>query len=201
MTVAAPRATPGQRSERERGILDVAAVAFHEKGFHGVGVDEIGRRAGLSGPAIYRHFAGKDELLASLLDEAMDELLSAVDTTDDPQADLDRAVRHHLNFALEEHQLVGLYHREARFLADPWNTAFARRVVGYTRAWEQLITRVAPSASPHDVTIATQTTLGLVFSLPGWPERVRLLPHVEDVVEAQLYHGLDALEHARPPGG
>ncbi|MDX6428827.1 MAG: hypothetical protein QOE54_1193, partial [Streptosporangiaceae bacterium] len=36
---------------RDRAILDAAAEAFYEKGFHGVGVDELGARAGLSGPS------------------------------------------------------------------------------------------------------------------------------------------------------
>jgi AcrR family transcriptional regulator len=52
---------------RERQILDAAAALFYEKGFHGVGVDEIGQRVGISGPALYRHFKGKDQILAALL--------------------------------------------------------------------------------------------------------------------------------------
>ena len=55
------------RVTRQRKILDVAAQLFHEKGFHGVGIDEIGRQAGVSGPAVYRHFKGKDEILLSEL--------------------------------------------------------------------------------------------------------------------------------------
>ena len=62
---------------RDRQILDTAAALFYEKGFHGVGVDEIGERVGISGPALYRHFSGKDEILATLFNEAMDELISA----------------------------------------------------------------------------------------------------------------------------
>ena len=57
--------------DRDRKILDTAAAVFYEKGFHGVGVDELGTRAGLSGPALYRHFSGKDEILATLFNEAL----------------------------------------------------------------------------------------------------------------------------------
>src|ERR1700704_2003650 len=87
--------------DRERQILDAAAALFYEKGFHGVGVDEIGERVGVSGPALYRHFAGKDEILATLFNEAMDELISATAAVfDDPQRDLERLIRHHVDFSI-----------------------------------------------------------------------------------------------------
>lgn len=184
-----------QHSPRERTILDTAALAFHEKGFHGVGVDEIGRRAGLSGPAIYRHFSGKDELLARLLDEAMDELVGATDLVlDEPAADLARALRHHVAFALEHRQLVSLHHRESRFLIDPWATAFARREGRYVRRWEALLGAAHPTAGPGDVATATQATLGMVFSIPTWPARVLDADGVEEMLLRILAQGLAALD-------
>src|ERR1700750_3294603 len=79
--------------DRDRQILDAAAALFYEKGFHGVGVDQIGERVGISGPALYRHFSGKDEILATLLNETLDELITAAAAVyDDPQQDLERLV-------------------------------------------------------------------------------------------------------------
>ncbi|MFC9425445.1 TetR/AcrR family transcriptional regulator [Streptomyces sp. NPDC056987] len=52
---------------RREQILKQAARLFAERGFHGVGVDEIGAAVGISGPGLYRHFAGKDAMLAELL--------------------------------------------------------------------------------------------------------------------------------------
>src|ERR1019366_10416168 len=77
--------------DREQRILDTAAAVFYERGFHGVGVDGLGQRAGLSGPTLYRYFSSKDEILAALFNEAMDELVSATAMVyDDPFADLSR---------------------------------------------------------------------------------------------------------------
>ena len=56
---------------RDRAILDSAKRLFYERGYDGVGVDEIGAASGVTGPAIYRHFTGKEEILATLFDEAM----------------------------------------------------------------------------------------------------------------------------------
>jgi AcrR family transcriptional regulator len=181
--------------ERHRRILDAAAEAFHEKGFHGVSVDEIGRRSGLSGPALYRHFAGKDEILATLLDEAMDELMTATEPVHgDPARDLDRALRQHVAFALAHRQLVSLHRHETRSLADPWAADLARRTGRYTRRWEALLARRFPAAASEEVAAATQACLGMLFSVSGWPDRALQTPDVADVLLRLLTGGLQALD-------
>ena len=176
---------------KERQILDAAAQAFHEKGFHGVGVDELGVRAGLSGPSIYRHFSGKDEILATLLNEAMDELLSAaVPVHDDPEQDLQRALRHHVRFALANRQLVTLHQREVRSLADPWARSFARRRGQYTRRWEALVARRFPDLDDQAVAATTQACLGTVFSVAAWPDRALAVADLEQLLVTLVSHGL-----------
>jgi AcrR family transcriptional regulator len=179
---------------RDQVILEAAANAFHEKGFHGVGVDELGARAGLSGPSIYRYFSGKDEILATLLNGAMDELMAAtVPVHGDPERDLDRAVRHHVDFALANRQLVTLYQREVRSLGDPWARAFDRRRAQYTRRWEELVAARFPALPATTVAAAAQACLGTVFSVAAWPERTLGAPGLADLVTALARHGLAGL--------
>ena len=52
-------------STRER-ILDVALDLFTDQGFDGTSMREIAERLHLSKPAIYYHFASKDEILMAL---------------------------------------------------------------------------------------------------------------------------------------
>jgi AcrR family transcriptional regulator len=54
---------------RER-ILDTAAGLFYEHGFHAVGVDLVIERAGVAKTTLYRHFASKDDLIVSYLEDA-----------------------------------------------------------------------------------------------------------------------------------
>ncbi|MBE9515565.1 MAG: TetR/AcrR family transcriptional regulator [Proteobacteria bacterium] len=49
-------------AERKASILAVAKVLFADKGFHGVSVDEIARRLGVSPAVLYQHFASKEAL-------------------------------------------------------------------------------------------------------------------------------------------
>jgi AcrR family transcriptional regulator len=52
---------------RER-ILQAAAELFAQRGYAGVGVDEVAARSGLAKTALYYHFGNKDGLLAAVLE-------------------------------------------------------------------------------------------------------------------------------------
>src|SRR6478672_4600303 len=60
---------------RQEQILREAARMFAEYGYHGVSTEDLGAAVGISGPAVYRHFASKDALLADLLVGISEELL------------------------------------------------------------------------------------------------------------------------------
>jgi AcrR family transcriptional regulator len=62
--LADPSVPPGE-STRER-ILDVALELFTDQGFDGTSMREIAARLGISKPAIYYHFASKEEILMAL---------------------------------------------------------------------------------------------------------------------------------------
>lgn len=184
---------------RDRQILDTAAELFHERGFHGVSVDELGSRAGLSGPALYRHFAGKNEILAALFNQAMDELLTAASAAGTPQAEgdpraaLELLIRHHVAFTLGHRHLVNVYQREVRSLAEPHRATFVRRRREYTEGWEQLLTRCYPAASAADISVATQACLGLIFSITFWPASALRADGLEDLVVRLAHASLSAL--------
>jgi AcrR family transcriptional regulator len=59
-----------RRPYRRDEILAAAVQLFELKGYHGTGMDDIGAIAGMSGPAIYRHFRSKEDLLETLLLES-----------------------------------------------------------------------------------------------------------------------------------
>src|SRR3954447_6194797 len=81
-TMARTATPPGERRER---ILTSAISLFEENGFHGAGIDDIAAAAGVTGPAIYRHFKNKDAVLVALFDrlaERLTEVLESVATHD-----------------------------------------------------------------------------------------------------------------------
>lgn len=54
-------------------ILGIAREAYAEQGL-GASLDGIARRAGVGPGTLYRHFAGRDELVAALLEDEMVDL-------------------------------------------------------------------------------------------------------------------------------
>lgn len=78
--------TPARRRPKDRKaqIVRAAARAFSDRGYHAVGVDEIAAEVGISGPALYRHFANKYALLVAAADYAVQSLLTATRSADDP---------------------------------------------------------------------------------------------------------------------
>jgi AcrR family transcriptional regulator len=185
--------------DRERMILDAAAAVFYEKGFHGAGVDELGKRAGLTGPTLYRYFSSKEEILAALFNEAMDELVSATAMVhEDPRADLARLIRHHVEFAVSQRQLVNVYQREDRSLTGSWKRHFNHRRKQYVSRWEAILARCVPGAAPDEVAALTQSILGLIFSIAYWPPQTAGVAGLPDLIVGFTLQGLPAAHLVRP---
>src|SRR5215210_2060319 len=55
------------KSDRRSQLLAAAERLIAEHGFLAVRLEDIGAAAGVSGPAIYRHFPNKEALLVELL--------------------------------------------------------------------------------------------------------------------------------------
>lgn len=56
------------KTDKRQQILDAALTLFSEKGYDGVGVDEIAVTAGIKGPTMYYYFKGKEALLDAMLE-------------------------------------------------------------------------------------------------------------------------------------
>src|SRR4029453_6864345 len=102
--------------ERRQQILAAAAELFAARGFHGTSVDDVGAACGISGPALYRHFASKDAMLADML-VGISELLLAearartigAETPGDALAGL---LDWHIDFALDHRALIVVQDRD-----------------------------------------------------------------------------------------
>lgn len=84
------------RGAGREAITDAAREVFAERGYHGASIRDIASRAGLSLSALYHWHAGKQELLAALIEEAGQDYFRTCDdalrTVGDSPADQLRAV-------------------------------------------------------------------------------------------------------------
>ncbi|MGK5630044.1 SACE_7040 family transcriptional regulator [Streptomyces sp. URMC 123] len=163
-------ARPAASARREQ-ILKEAARLFAERGFHGVGVDEIGAAVGISGPGLYRHFPGKDAMLAELLVGISGRLLAGgkrcVERTDGP-ADvvLDALVEGHIEFALDDRSLITLHDRELDRLRDSDRKLVRQLQRQYVELWVEVVREVYPALVESEARAAVHAVFGLLNSTP-----------------------------------
>lgn len=167
-TRTAAKAASGRRDQ----ILQEAARLFAARGFHGVGVDEIGAACGISGPGLYRHFAGKDAMLAELL-VGISGLLHAagrmrVAEAGDPAAALDALVQGHIDFALDDRALIILHDRELDRLRESDRKLVRQLQRQYVEQWVAVVRQVHPGAAEAEARAAVHAVFGLLNSTPTW---------------------------------
>jgi AcrR family transcriptional regulator len=71
-----PRAPRTDALRNRQVLLTVAAQAFAEQGTE-VAVAEIAQRAGIAKGTVFRHFPAKEDLIAAIMGELIDELVTA----------------------------------------------------------------------------------------------------------------------------
>ena len=188
---------PSSRNERSDKILRAALLLFYERGFDGVGVDLIGQRAGMSGPAIYRYFSGKDEILVTLLDEAIDRvLLSAGGNFDNPREELAHLIRGHVRRAIEEHQLMSVWTRERNSIPKQYRARLRSRIGRYVDRWVDCLAACYPGHSRDVLVAAVHATHGLIDSTAFWPTQSLKVAGLEDMLSGMARSGLEWLTDA-----
>jgi AcrR family transcriptional regulator len=165
-------ATRTDAPTRREQILREAARLFAERGFHGVGVDEIGAAVGISGPGLYRHFPGKDAMLAELLVGISGQLLtgakrrvSEVDGNP-PEQVLDSLIEGHIDFALDDRPLITLHDRELDRLRDSDRKLVRQLQRQYVELWVEVVRQVYPSLAEPTARSAVHSVFGLLNSTP-----------------------------------
>ncbi len=183
-----------KRNDRSEQILRTAMHLFHERGFDGVGVDLIGEKAGVSGPAIYRYFSGKDEILMTLLDEAIDRvLMSTGGQFDDPREELDHLVRGHVQRALEERELMSVWTRERNSIPKANRSRLSARIKRYIDRWVDCLDACYPDQSRDVLNAAVHATHGLIDSTYMWPEKSLRTAGLADILAGMALQSLEWL--------
>lgn len=185
---------------RDDQILAAAEKLFFERSFDGVGVDEIGRVAGTSGSAIYRHFPSKDAILAALFDKVLDTLLARVGEPDgDPEADLVKLVRSFVSLTKSHERLVSIWLREQRSLAQRYRREHDRRQRRITERWIGCLQRCFPGRSTDEIITATRGVQLLLLSEALRPPGGRRAKQAEDLLVKLGLSAFEALEPAATP--
>jgi AcrR family transcriptional regulator len=154
---------------RRQQIIDVAAGLFAERGFNGVSIYDIGSAAGISGPALYKHFASKDALLAEMLVGISERLLTEgrrrAGEADGADAVLRALIEWHVEFALTFPALITVQFRDLKSLSEQDRHTVRRLQRSYVELWVQAISAVVGADEAH-ARSAAHAVFGLINSTP-----------------------------------
>jgi AcrR family transcriptional regulator len=178
MTASAPDGQPGQpdapnrrsrlKSDRRLQLLSAAERLFAERGFVAVRLEDIGAAAGVSGPAIYRHFPNKESMLVELLGGISARLLAgARDVTargSDAAVALDGLIDFHLDFALGEPDLIRIQDRDLAHLPAAAERQVRKAQRQYVEVWVGVLRELDPELAEADARLTAHAVFGLLNS-------------------------------------
>lgn len=179
-------------STRSEQILHAAARLFAERGYGATGIDDIGAEVGVSGPAIYWHYSGKQALLAAMLTDVSERLLAGgrecVASAEDDTEALAALVHMQVEFALDEPDLIIVHARELHHLDAEQAHAVRALQRQYVDVWADVVERLRPEVTRPRSVAAVQAAIGLVNSTPyvGKLPRKALAPLLHDMALAAL---------------
>ncbi|MFC3712548.1 TetR/AcrR family transcriptional regulator [Sphingoaurantiacus capsulatus] len=155
------------RDERRLRILDAAAELFHVQGYATTSVDAIGTLAGVSGPAVYRHFQSKQELLLELLDLAVAKALGDGEppTDDDPARQLAVMVRSIVVHALAERALIGLLYAVHDRGDDTDRQKLGRIRATVVERWSEALRAARPELPPAEAATYVEAAMSVVAGI------------------------------------
>jgi AcrR family transcriptional regulator len=159
-----------RRGSRREEILGAAAGLFAGRGFHGVSIDDIGAAVGMSGPALYRHFPGKEAVLSDMLVGISERLLAEgsrrVVAAPDATAALEALLRWHTDFALSQPELISVQGRELANVPEPARRQVRRLQRLYVEEWVTVLSDLLPLAPQARLRAAVHAMFGLLNSTP-----------------------------------
>lgn len=165
--VAEKRRSRLGRDERRLRILDAAAELFHVHGYATTSVDAIGERAGVTGPAVYRHFPSKQELLLELLELAVAKALGddIAEQAADPAARLAAMVRNIVTHALAERALIGLLYAVHDRGADADRQKLGRIRATVVERWSRALRDTRPDLPPAEAATYVEAAMAVVAGI------------------------------------
>ncbi len=184
------------REERRARILQVAAGLFAQQGYHGVSIDALGAAVGMSGPGLYRYFPGKEWILAAMLTDISDSLLSggrelAERYAGDPRTLLDELLHFQVRFALDDPDLIAVQARDLGNVPDSERSRIRRTQSEYVALWTESVCAAKGLTDVDRARSGVNAVFGLIHSTPHSARLAR--PEMEALLLAMAQGALDSL--------
>lgn len=160
---------PGQRDR----ILTIAARLFAERGYHAIGMSELGDAVQLGRGALYHHIKSKEDILYNITREYISELEALAEATLRSEADPRKrisALGRQLVLKIASHRAeLTVCFQEIRSLTEPRRSEVLSLHKRYENAWRETMAEGARLGvfRPYD-SIVLKAMLGMYFYSYLW---------------------------------
>jgi AcrR family transcriptional regulator len=188
--------------DRKAQIARASADAFSALGYHGVTMEDIASRVGISATALYRHYSGKYELFRLAVLNLGQQLVDATafadteDGTADPWRQLDALVAALTATALANRESGGLYRWEARFLSADDQLELNRQLRTVHRRIQRPLSVLYPERTSRERWVGSTAILSVLGSIVD--HRARLPVARTRAVLAELATAVAKAEFVAP---
>jgi len=171
VTAAPP---PDTDLDRRDELLTAAARLFAERGYHSVGIDDVGTAVGIAGPSVYHHFTTKLDLIVAVMNRGADQLLHTSARTlagarDDTET-LDALLRAYTSFSLTHSHVMDVLITEIPHLPEPHRTELRQIQRRYLGQWLHILTRLHPGQLPAHIRVHLQAALTVINDIARTPQ-------------------------------
>jgi AcrR family transcriptional regulator len=181
--VPPPRRQADRSDQTRRALVDAARPLFAERGYAGVGTEEVVRRAGVTRGALYHHFTDKRDLFRGVFEDLEAGLVAHIGERvagiEDPLALLAEGIRVFLDLSAQpELARISLVDAPAVLGWEEWREIDARYGMGLLRGALQAAAD-AGALRPAPVDALAHVLLGALG------EAGMLVAHAEDKAAAR----------------
>lgn len=197
-----------RRKDRRSQLASVAAELFRARGYSGVGINDIAAAAGVTGPALYRHFTDKQAILAYVLLSGLEDLerrtADAASSVDSGRIGI--LLNDLAAVAVERRDVTALWRWEGRHLSPEDQRTIAKRSSALLATWAKMLLSVRPELRLEDAELlcwAALSVFGSVSVHRTSVARQRFVALLVGLARQVLHADLpaDTVPQAAPPSG
>lgn len=167
MHSAGDNGTRRRPKDRKAQIARASAEAFSEQGYHGVSMEMIAARVGISAAALYRHYSSKYALFRDAVLNLGQQLVDSTANIDgdDPHVVLDQLVSALTETALANRHAGGLYRWEGRYLRGDDQATLLEQLRTVHRRIHRPLLALRPELTVRQRTTLSTAVLSVVGSI------------------------------------
>jgi AcrR family transcriptional regulator len=156
--------------DRKHQLATVAAELFRARGYRGVGVNDIAAAAGITGPALYRHFADKQTILAYVLLSSVRDMenrtTAALSAWESPSGEqVDELLSRIAAASVERRDVAALWRWEGSHLSPTDQREIGKRSNTILTAWAKVLLDLRPELPAADAEFLCWAALSVFGSV------------------------------------